>query len=84
MTESREHPGGDKPSRRERQKKSDDLLRANYAENSKHEAVCAARLGISREQYLERWRRLLASPEHSQHIVQFKGSDRSPDDSDKA
>ena len=67
----------------ERQKKSDDLLRANYAERAKHEAVCAARLGISREQYLERWRRLLASPEHSQHIVQFKGSDRSPGNSDK-
>ena len=83
MAESRRIQSGGDPSLHERQKKSDALLRTRSAAASKHEEVCAARLGISREQYLERWRRLLGSPEHSQHIVQFKGSDRSPDDSDK-
>ncbi len=68
----------------EKQRQSEALIRANLDDCLRHEAVCAAREGISPEEYRRRWQRLLASPDHSQHIVQFKGSDRSPGDSDKA
>ena len=83
MTESRKNPNGGSRSRSENQKRSDDLRRSNFKSYSKGEDRCAARLGLSREQYLERWRQLLGSQDPSEYIVQFKGSDRSPGNSDK-
>ena len=76
-------PNGESPSRSENQKRSDDLRRANFKSFAKGEERCAARLGLTREQYLERWRLLLGSQDPSVYTVQFKGSNRSPDDSDK-
>ena len=84
MAESRKKPSGGKRSVNEKQRQSEALIRANLDDCLRHEAVCAAREGISPEEYRRQWQRLLASPDHSQHIVQFKGSDRSPGDSDKA
>ena len=84
MTESRKSLNGGRRSVNEKQRRSEALIRANLDDCLRHEAVCAAREGLSPEEYRKRWQRLLASPEHSQHTVQFKGSDRSPDDSDKA
>ena len=83
MTKSRKSLNGEDSRRSENQKRSDDLRRANFKSFAKGEERCAARLGLTREQYRKQWQRLLASPEHSQHTVQFKGSDRSPDDSKK-
>lgn len=83
MTESRKSLNGEDSRRSENQKRSDDLRRANFKSFAKGEERCAARLGLTREQYLERWRRLLGSQDPSVYTMQFKGSDRSPDDSKK-
>jgi hypothetical protein len=69
--------------RSDSQKRSHNLRRANYELYRKGEDECAKRVGLTREEYLERWRRLLGRQDPSVYTVQFKGSDRSPDDSKK-
>ena len=81
MSTSSKGPNGEGHSRSENQKRSDDLRRSNFKSYSKGEDRCAARLGLSREQYLERWRQLLGSQDPSEYTMQFKGSNRATNDS---
>ena len=83
MTESRKSLNGGRRLVSEKQRQSEILIRANLDNCLRHEAVCAAREGLSPEEYRRQWQRLLASPAHSAYTMQFKGSNRSPDDSKK-